>query len=202
MVEIRGRSLPPQSHIDSACVDGPGKIGLYTLQTGDAGVFTNGSSVYGQTLNIASQTAATIAKISRPYAVDLASKFQFKFLVQTAYSDDGGTIEWVGPGGAVLLFNPMRETALDINRRPYIVIASGLLYLLPAQVVVDEWYLVSVTLQAGVGNASATITRLSTGFAVTSHGTASPADTTTLNVYDDKDGTTSPTRYAAMHVCP
>lgn len=204
-VEIRGRSLPPQSHVvnpDAECVDGPGSIGLYTLESGDAGVFTNGSSVYGQTLDIASQNSPTIANISRPYAVDLATTFQLKFMVETANADDGCAIEWVGPGGTVLIFNPIREAALDTNRRPYIQIASGVVYLLPAQVVTGEWYSLLVKLIAGSNAAFATITRLSTGASATVHGTASPADVSTLHVYDDRDGVTSPTRYAAFHVCP
>lgn len=202
VVEIRGRSLPPQSR-RLICLDGPGDVAEYTVVSGNGGLFTNSTSPYGQSLDVASQNSGTVAKLSKPFVLADASVFQLRFKVDAVNSDDGAAVEWHGPSGSVLSFNPIREAALDATRRPAIAIEGETIIVLPTQVVVGEWYTMNAKLVAGAGNSFVSITRISTGAVVTTHsvGSLPPRDIDTLNIYDDQNGPTCPTRYASFHVC-
>jgi hypothetical protein len=165
----------------------------YADISGDAGLFT----VVAGALVCAAQNDPTQAEIRRSFSQVTMTRFTGQFTVNSDATDDAAALGLLDSGTPQLSVLPRRETALDASRRCHILLLSDTV-MTPAALTLGVRYEVEVTLLAGAGNSTWTITNVSTAAVVASGtfpGDVSSIDVDALRFLIDKDGPTCPTTW-------
>jgi hypothetical protein len=201
-VEVRGRGMQPTNCYNVAF---DAVTDLITI-SGNAGLFATTTSIYGNTLDVASQSAVAVAEVKKLIdGFSDVTSISFKTKIGAANSDDACVINFYHGVTSQFSCNPYRETSFDAFRRPRVYMLGGSEQVIsPTALVIGVWYQIDLTLVAGSGNSYVTLTRLDTNVVVAT--TLLTGSFTTLNVdnlhfYDDSGGQTCPTQYADVHIC-
>lgn len=132
----------------------------YSATSGSVDAFSIGSGDYGAQINIAQLDRTPPDNISRDFGPITTSKVRWKFqLLHDDALDDSGEF-YVGAGVRFFSFGAAREPAVDALRRPYVIFDSGSTPLGSASLTLGAWYEGVLTIVAGAGNSTITLTRL------------------------------------------
>lgn len=158
------------------------------------------STIYGKTINIASQNAATtISSIEKTLTSISVSYIEWKFRIVGAINDDdAGTINFFNASINVLSFNPAREAAFDFSRKPFFQCLGTVYQVAPSELVSDNWY--KLTFSIGVVS-TITMTDLTTGLVIYVNviGSVIPLQFDAISFSADKGGFTSVAQYTDIY---